>query len=489
MSRRWRQNEPFEAPATDPRRICVLIFTYDRGPQLRRLLSDIIATRGAHDVDVYVFDDGTPRPSRECQELVRREGWVWRTCEHHGKKRFWELVTDAYGFLRTLEYDTFISLPDDARLAAGFFDHAVRMWESLEPRAVCLSVWRDPRDYCWTGQTPRDAGEVRETGWVDGAFIADRDYFDVRIRPITSGFWDVNPKRGSGVGQRITTWWAEQGRTMYQVQESLMAHAGCRVSRMNPEERLEHPLRAVRFRDGQRVCDAYELEEPVMATLASVPRRVELLERTVESLLPQVDELGVFLNDYTEVPRFLEHPRVTVARSQNHEDRGDAGKFFWAPERGYHLTCDDDLIYPPDYVREMIAAIEHYKREALVSFHGSQVRTDFATRQIFHCKRGLPKDVRVHLPGTGVFGYHVDAPIRFPFESFETANMADVWVGLAAKRAGVPVIARRHGGGWIQTQRDPEDRSVYRHFAHRAMKQNQLISRAAPWPQYDRPIL
>lgn len=467
----------------------MFIFTYERGAKLRRLLSDILAFRGAHDVDVHVFDDGSGHPSVECRELVLREGWSWHACEHHGKERFWKLVADTYAYLAALDHDTFVSLPDDARLASGFFDHAVRMWAGLEPPAACLNVWRDPRDHCWTGQTPRDVGEVRETGWVDGAFIAGREYLRTPIRPIPPHFWDCNPKRGSGVGQRVTTALAELGRTAYQVQDSLMAHAGCRVSQMNPQERLEHPLRAVRFRDGQRVCDALELEEPVMATLASVPRRAALLERTVASLLPQVDELGVFLNGYDEIPAFLDHPRVMVARSQDHEDRGDAGKFFWQPERGYHLTCDDDLIYPPDYVREMIAGIEHYERKALVSFHGSQVRNDFDTRQIFHCKRGLTRDVRVHLPGTGVFGYHVDAPIRFPFESFELPNMADVWVGLAARSAKIPVMARRHPGGWIVTQRDPQNRSVYRQFASRARDQNRLIASAKPWAQYPRPLL
>ena len=495
MSRRWRSDETPKSvfPPGAPRSICVLIFTYNRPDELRRLLSDVAATQGPYDVTVHVFDDCSPQRAEECREFVAKHGWHWHDAtEHHGKRQFWKLVTDAYSYLRTLEHDLFVSVPDDARLASDFFDRAVRAWLSIGDKHACLNVWRDPRDHCWTGQTPRDVNElVRETGWVDGAFAAPRSYFDVPIRPVPPEWWKVNPNRGSGVGQRVTTALVDMGRRVYQVRGSLMAHAGCRVSQMNPEERLEHPLRAHGFVDGQRVCDALELQEPVLATLASIPRRVALLECTVASLLPQVDELGVFLNGYNQIPAFLDHPRIVVARSQDHEDRGDAGKFFWKPERGYHLTCDDDLVYPPDYVRRMIEGIEAYEREAVVSFHGAQViHGTFSSRCIFHCTRRLPEDVRAHLPGTGVLGYHADLRLRFNFsEDFKHSNMADVWAAVKAKREQVPVYVRKHDGGWVVAQRDPESRTIYQHFAGRSDVQDRIIREAAPWPRFARPIL
>ena len=114
----------------------------------------------------------------------------------------------------------------------------------------------------------------------------------------------------------------------------------------------------------------------IRASLASIPERERSLRQTVASLLPQIDRLGVYLNGYGSVPDFLHDPRIDVARSQEHGDRGDAGKMFWtdAGDFDYYLACDDDIIYPPDYAERMVAAIEQYGRRALVGCHGALLR-------------------------------------------------------------------------------------------------------------------
>ena len=111
----------------------------------------------------------------------------------------------------------------------------------------------------------------------------------------------------------------------------------------------------------------------IRASLASIPARRDSLRRVVESLLPQVDRLGVYLNGYGDVPEFLADDRIDVARSEDHGDLGDAGKMFWAAEPGvdYHLACDDDILYPADYVARMVAEVDRYGRRALVGCHGA----------------------------------------------------------------------------------------------------------------------
>jgi hypothetical protein len=190
--------------------------------------------------------------------------------------------------------------------------------------------------------------------------------------------------------------------------------------------------------------------EPVIASLASMSEREASLERTVASLLPQVDRLRVYLNGYEHVPGFLDDPKIDVARSQDHGDRGDAGKLHWLAERfpGFRLSCDDDLVYPPDYAATMVAAVERYSRRALVGLHGRLYKPGGEQEAGFYCLDDLAEDQPVNFLGTGVMAYHTsvlsvngDGPAR---------NMADQWVAARAQSDAIPCVVVAHRGDWLQ---------------------------------------
>src|SRR5690606_14533447 len=67
----------------------------------------------------------------------------------------------------------------------------------------------------------------------------------------------------------------------------------------------------------------------VFVGIAAIPQRKAALEKSVRSLIDQVDRIGVYLNGWEEVPSFLLHPKIEVRRSQVDGDIGDAGKFYW----------------------------------------------------------------------------------------------------------------------------------------------------------------
>ena len=43
----------------------------------------------------------------------------------------------------------------------------------------------------------------------------------------------------------------------------------------------------------------------IIAAMATMPERLDILEKTVASLRPQVDVIRVYLNNFNEVPPFL----------------------------------------------------------------------------------------------------------------------------------------------------------------------------------------
>ena len=216
--------------------------------------------------------------------------------------------------------------------------------------------------------------------------------------------------------------------------------------------------------------------DTVTVSLASIPVREKTLRRTVSSLLRQVDQLNVYLNNYETVPFYLKHPKITVARSQDHGDIGDRGKFWWAANVwGYHLTCDDDIIYPQNYVQTMIAAIERYKRKAIVSCHGTLISPTFESwygpgegkagifpgrRATFSFLRENQSDKQVHIGGTGVAGYHSDG-CRLIFDDFAESNSADIFVAQHSQHFHTPIICIAHKADWLKSV-DYQD-SIWRH--------------------------
>ena len=81
----------------------------------------------------------------------------------------------------------------------------------------------------------------------------------------------------------------------------------------------------------------------ITANLATIKARGLELMKVVDSLVDQVDLVRIYANDYE--PK-IDHPKVQVTTG---EDMTDNGKFFWLPEsKGIYLSCDDDIIYPPE---------------------------------------------------------------------------------------------------------------------------------------------
>lgn len=210
----------------------------------------------------------------------------------------------------------------------------------------------------------------------------------------------------------------------------------------------------------------------VIASLASQPRRVALLEATLRALRPQVDVLGVYLNGYTQVPTFVGELADRYVLSPT--DEGAERKFRWARDepRGVHFSCDDDIVYPPDYVAVMTAALDEHPG-ALVTAHGRAYHgapasihgIDPNSLGLFH--REVKRGRAINCPGTGVMAWdaqRLDLP-----RDWESRNMADVQVAVWAQRHRVPIWLVPHRAGWLQSPALHDPRGIFatsRHEGH-----------------------
>ena len=200
----------------------------------------------------------------------------------------------------------------------------------------------------------------------------------------------------------------------------------------------------------------------VFATLATIPGREDQVTRAIASLLPQVDVLHVHRNGFEEAFCSVLRGRLTFTTSET--NLGDQMKFLAAPqEAGWHFACDDDLIYPPDYVESMIAAA--VAAGGPVSAHGSTLRQPF--KSYYHSRVSYHFGSQVHptmvdVLGTGVCLYHSDhAP-----SGFESPNMADIWAAISWKRQGLKLHVVGHERDWIKSA-DPGNTDTIWHASQR----------------------
>lgn len=197
--------------------------------------------------------------------------------------------------------------------------------------------------------------------------------------------------------------------------------------------------------------------------MAAIPQREASLKDVVASILPQCDELNIYLNNWDHTPKWLTHPKINAFRSEQEiGDLGDVGKFYKVAEReGYIFTVDDDFIYPSDYAARFIQAIEQYKRKVVVSIHGRILKPNLTSYyrdfyRMFAACHNVPIDSWVHEIGTGVTAWHSDT-IKVHLGMFPYSNMSDILLSMEFQKAKIPMLVIAHKANWIRgaTKHDP----------------------------------
>jgi len=133
----------------------------------------------------------------------------------------------------------------------------------------------------------------------------------------------------------------------------------------------------------------------------------------------------------------------------------DNGKFFGLSqinEPCYYFTCDDDLIYSPSYIPDMIAKIDEHK--TIVTHHGRILTREgipyYKGHKTFRCLNEISKDEQIDVPGTGCTAF--DTEYFNPTELWKSPDlrMSDLLFGLEAAKQGKKIMVLKHKTGYIQ---------------------------------------
>ena len=210
----------------------------------------------------------------------------------------------------------------------------------------------------------------------------------------------------------------------------------------------------------------------VTVQIATLPERENLLEKAVNSLINQVDQINVMLNGHEDAPHFLkqlEFHTDKIAYFAMDNSTGDAAKFFRVEKlKGYIFTCDDDLIYPGNYVEKMVSKLKEHSNKVILSCHGRKMNikpvTSIYSDRIatYPCTMFVIGDYYVEIGGTGVMAWHTNY-FKPEYSAFKRKNMADVWVAKQASEQGCKILVMGHPDKWlIPTDLDPNLSTIWK---------------------------
>jgi hypothetical protein len=200
----------------------------------------------------------------------------------------------------------------------------------------------------------------------------------------------------------------------------------------------------------------------IIVGMATTNQRAKFAETAVESLVHQADEIIVYNNsneahDYTDNAKF------------------HALTLFNEPV--YYFSCDDDILYPSDYVSTMVEAIE--RTGTIVTHHGRELlglnRNYYRGHKGFRCLDDNDKEQIIDVAGTGVTAFRTD--YFNPTEIYKATDkrMSDLVFSLEAAQQGKQITILKHTKNWLKDLRVPQGLSI--HFMERRnTRQNELAN-------------
>ena len=192
----------------------------------------------------------------------------------------------------------------------------------------------------------------------------------------------------------------------------------------------------------------------IIANVATYPARYGTRRAALNSIAQQVDVLNVALNEYSEVPDDL----IGLEKANflfPEENLKDVGKFILGAEADDDVfLCDDDIIYPSDYVSWVLkVAADINLPEFVLGLHGVTYSDYYDGRKrsgrlvhVFH--HALEADVRVNQLGTGTV-YTKGRNLMTLSEMHGSDGYVDIRFARLMFERGIPQICIARPALWL----------------------------------------
>ena len=227
-------------------------------------------------------------------------------------------------------------------------------------------------------------------------------------------------------------------------------------------------------------------QEPMIAGMASIPSRREILRVSLESILPQVDQVHLVLNGYGDIPEWLNNERITVITDSEVGDHSDNAKFLGMNKykECIYFSIDDDILYPKDYTSKLLDAISYYGGNAAVGVHGSLVDSRanaFLSRRTIAFMKALENDMPCSYVGTGTLAIRRSIMPHSPISIFPQKGASDLFLARYLKFHQIPVICVRRPEGWLRDLPNLSGHTLWKQGQKNHKIQDMLLEESGPW--------
>jgi hypothetical protein len=394
-------------------------------------------------------------PSRSIDDLIKELGnldiKVIDSEETFGKDKFWMRWQQAIDYCLSSKHDNYLMLHDD--ISSLDLKMVKEIHEINKGKLFTCSIFNDGRKSCWNNKPNKSNDRI-----VGTYILRDLDFFDcaglsnrmtlknIKLEAVPE-IW-LQTRTSSGVGYQLTTQLRKIKAKMYTTEPALCYH-GDHDSVMHYELRKRQPL----------------ISKPrmkVIIGIATYKGREPFLKKTIKSLIGQADQIRIYDNEKRDI------------------NLTDNGKFFFLQEYTepvYYLSCDDDIIYPPTYVKDMIKAIDKHK--CIVTHHGriltgGKGANYYRSHKAFRCLGEVSRNVVLDVAGTGVTGFRTDYFNPSEIWKSEDKKMSDLVFSLEAKKQGKQIMLLTHPVGYLKDGGVPVQNTIFGQHSKLCPRQNEL---------------
>jgi hypothetical protein len=205
----------------------------------------------------------------------------------------------------------------------------------------------------------------------------------------------------------------------------------------------------------------------LVANMATFPARGSVIQETVGIIANQVDILNLCLNEYSEVPAWcLKFKNLNAVVPD--QDWKDVGKFiFEVSAEDDVLLVDDDIVYPRDYVKHLIACRDYLNVDDVVLGSHAIIYSDFFdgmahSRNVKSFRMGQDRFRQVNQLGTGTV---LVAGRNMPTLDYMIGSQkfVDVRFSRFLHEKRIPLVSIPRAAGWMQ-DRDGAGEGIFEGF-------------------------
>lgn len=212
---------------------------------------------------------------------------------------------------------------------------------------------------------------------------------------------------------------------------------------------IDFPLRERPFAIPKEQSSSFFQGLAFVGGMATHPPREDVARTAVASVADSLDSIEVYFNSYESPPEWAY--KFANLNPKMGEDLQDVGKFAALEGKsGLWFTFDDDISYPPDYVRSMAIALALSPSKTVVGVHGirfSNTRNFLEGRKVHHFREAhTGSSVDALGTGTTAFDSREFAPT---LDDFPRQGFCDLYFAGFVHQKGGNLFCVPRSNGWL----------------------------------------